>query len=300
MEMKSYGHGVPSWVDVGCPDTVATAHVLPNALLAGDVQPGPPEAGWATQWPFAGGVAGLGPMPDPATPPFWLTYVNVDSADEIVDKVTANGGHVFVPPMDVLDFGRMAVFADPMGAILGAWQPGSRIGAELINEPNTLCWSELLTSDVEAAKAFYGAVFGWGAVTHSHPDDLPDAMAYTEWELGGVLIGGLMLEPPSLSSEEPSHWVVYFAVDDTERRSSKGHFVRRAGDRSTDRHGTRPLRRHRGPRRRIVLRHHAQTRTRGKLTSWPTSTRNPVTNYPSSRTTSGSSTAMQAMCRTRS
>ena len=184
MEMKSYGHGVPSWVDVGCRDTVAAAAFY-NALFGWDVQPGPPEAGgYAVAHLRGKSVAGLGPIPDPATPPFWLTYVNVDSADEIVDKVTANGGHVFSPPMDVLDFGRMAVFADPMGAVLGAWQPGSHMGAELINEPNTLCWSELLTSDVEASKAFYGAVFGWGAVPQSHSDDVPEAMAYTEWELG--------------------------------------------------------------------------------------------------------------------
>ena len=221
MEMKSYGHGVPSWVDVGCRDTVAAAAFY-NALFGWDVQPGPPEAGgYAVAHLRGKSVAGLGPIPDPATPPFWLTYVNVDSADEIVEKVTANGGHMFVPPMDVLDFGRMAVFADPMGAVLGAWQPGSHIGAELINEPNTLCWSELLTSDVEASKAFYGAVFGWGAVPQSHSDDVPEAMAYTEWELGGVSIGGLMLKPPFLSSEEPSHWVVYFAVDDTDAAVAK-------------------------------------------------------------------------------
>jgi uncharacterized protein len=221
MEMQSYKHGVPSWVDVGCRDPEAGAAFY-SALFGWDVQAGPPEVGgYAVAHLRGKSVAGLGPIPDPATPPFWLTYINVDSADEIVEKVEANGGRVFLPPMDVLDVGRMTVFADPMGAILGAWQPGSHIGAELINEPNTSCWNELLTSDVEASKAFYGAVFGWGSMTHGHPDDVPDAMAYSEWQLGGESIGGLMLKPPFLAGEEPSHWVVYFAVDDTDAAVEK-------------------------------------------------------------------------------
>jgi len=72
-----------------------------------------------------------------------------------------------------------------------------------------------------AVETFQSCSFGWGAVTHSHPDDVPDAMAYTEWQLGGVSIGGLMLKPPFLSGEEPSRWVVYFAVDDTDRAVAK-------------------------------------------------------------------------------
>jgi predicted enzyme related to lactoylglutathione lyase len=216
MEMQSYKPGVPSWVDVGCRDPEAAAAFY-SALFGWDVQQGPPETGGYSIAHLRGkSVAGLGPIPDPNTPPFWLTYVNVDSADETVEKVTANGGLVFVAPMDVLDVGRMAVFADPMGAVLGVWQPRLHIGAELVNEPNTLCWNELLTSDVEAAKAFYGAVFGWGSMTHGHPDDVPDAMAYTEWQLGGASIGGLMLKPPFLAAEVPSHWVVYFQVVDTD------------------------------------------------------------------------------------
>ena len=56
-----------------------------------------------------------GPLMNPDMPPVWMTYVNVDSADDTVAKVAANGGTVFMPPMDVMDAGRMAVFADPVG-----------------------------------------------------------------------------------------------------------------------------------------------------------------------------------------
>ena len=74
---------------------------------------------------------------NPDFPPVWMTYVNVDSADDTVAKVTANGGTVFAAPMDVMDAGRMAVFADPLGAVIGLWQPESHTGAQLVNEPGT-------------------------------------------------------------------------------------------------------------------------------------------------------------------
>jgi predicted enzyme related to lactoylglutathione lyase len=110
--------------------------------------------------------------------------------------------------MDVMDVGRMAVFADPVGAVFGVWQPGAHKGAALVNEPNTLCWNELITTDVEKSKAFYGAVFGWGAMTHE--GDTP----YTEWQLGGRSIGGLMLKPPMMPADVPPYWNVVFAVRD--------------------------------------------------------------------------------------
>ena len=77
----------------------------------------------------------------------------------------AAGGQVIVPAMDVLDVGRMAIFTDPVGAAFSVWQAGTHPGAQLVNEPGTFSWSELLTTDVEASKGFYGDVFGWTAQT---------------------------------------------------------------------------------------------------------------------------------------
>ncbi len=34
-----------------------------------------------------------------------------------------------MPPMDVMEFGRMAIFVDPVGAAFGVWQPGTHKGA---------------------------------------------------------------------------------------------------------------------------------------------------------------------------
>ena len=61
---------------------------------------------------------GIGPQQNPG-PPVWATLRRTStSADATAAKVTANGGQVLVPPMDVLDVGRMAVFTDPVGAVV--------------------------------------------------------------------------------------------------------------------------------------------------------------------------------------
>lgn len=57
--------------------------------------------------------ANWGPEPPPS---HWATYIAVENADATVDKITANGGSVRVPPFDAPGVGRMAMVADPAGA----------------------------------------------------------------------------------------------------------------------------------------------------------------------------------------
>ena len=210
MEMQSYEPGVPSWVDLGTPD-LDKAAAFYGGLFGWNCPEGPAEAGGYRVCDIGGkSVAGIGPQQNPG-PPVWAMYVNVTSADDTAAAVTANGGQSFVPPMDVLDAGRMAVLADPIGAVFGVWQAGMHKGAELVNEPGTFSWAELVTDDVPASKAFYGAVFGWGAETHG---DGPGA--YTEWQVNGRSVGGMMEKPPQMPAEVPPHWSVYFTVVDTD------------------------------------------------------------------------------------
>jgi predicted enzyme related to lactoylglutathione lyase len=161
-------------------------------------------------------VAGLGPLMNEAQPPAWTTYVSVVDADATVAKVKDAGGMVFVEPMDVLDVGRMAIFADPTGAVIAVWQPRAHIGADLVNEPGTFCWNELATRDIETAKKFYEAVFGWGGDTNAFgPGN------YTEWKVGERTVGGMMEIGEHMPAEMPAHWLVYFAVADCDATVDK-------------------------------------------------------------------------------
>lgn len=49
----------------------------------------------------------------------WLPYASVASADRAAEAAMAAGGRVLVPPMEVPGGDRIAVIADPQGAVLG-------------------------------------------------------------------------------------------------------------------------------------------------------------------------------------
>jgi hypothetical protein len=215
-EFKSYPPGTPCWVDLASTD-MAGAKAFYSGLFGWEVAEGGPESGGYSMFQKQGkNVAGLGPVMMEGQPTAWTTYISVDDADATVAKVTAAGGTVLVAPMDVLDVGRMAVVMDPTGAAIALWQPRAHHGADLANEPGTFTWNELQTRDTEAAKAFYRAVFGWGAHTSEG-----GTMVYTEWKRGEDSLGGMMDMPAEVPAQIPPYWLVYFAVDDCDASAAK-------------------------------------------------------------------------------
>jgi predicted enzyme related to lactoylglutathione lyase len=137
-------------------------------------------------------------------PPHWNTYVSVASADASAKKAKELGGKLLMEPFDVMDVGRMAIVQDPQGGVLSIWEARKHIGAEVMNEPNTMCWCELQTTDTESAKRFYTGLFGWGTKVGGD---------YTEWQRGGTSIGG-MLKIQKEWGPVPPNWLIYFAVED--------------------------------------------------------------------------------------
>ena len=218
MEFERYDDGVPSWVDISSPDLAKTRQFY-GGLFGWNCPEGPAEAGGYSVCDIGGKtVAGIGPQMNPDFPPMWMTYVNVDDADATAAKVAPAGGTVLAGPMDVMDAGRMVVLADPLGAVIGLWQPNQHTGAQLANEPNTYGWSELVTTDLDASKAFYGAVFGWGAADQGPPGGPP---AYTEWKVGDRSVGGMMLKNADMPADMPPNWGVYFMTADLDATLAK-------------------------------------------------------------------------------
>lgn len=209
-ERTSYAPGIPCWIDIGT-DTAAAKKFYGELFGWNAEDAGPPDetGGYAMFTKNGRYVAGLGPQQSPG-PPFWTTYVSVADADEIAARVKESGGQVIMDPMDVMTAGRMAVFQDPEGAFFSAWQPGDHIGAGLVNEHGTLSWNELNTRNLEQAKTFYSAVFGWDCVTQ----EAGPGMTYTECRLDGSPIAGIIDMTGRVPDMVPAHWLVYFAVDD--------------------------------------------------------------------------------------
>jgi predicted enzyme related to lactoylglutathione lyase len=113
-----------------------------------------------------------------------------------------------VEPMDILDVGRMAVFAGPDGAVAGVWQARAHHGAGLVNEPGTWCWSQLLSPDRAVSMKFYRDVFGW--TVRQHPE-WGKYLALGEGEIAAVSQIGT-----DTPAEVPPYWEVVFMVADVD------------------------------------------------------------------------------------
>lgn len=149
------------------------------------------------------------------TPPHWNSYIRVASADDATAKARELGGKILTEPFDVMDQGRMANIQDPTGATFAVWEAKKHTGAEVVNEPGAFCWNELYTPDPKAAGDFYSRLFGWtrGAMP------LPTGQEYTIFKKGDAQVAGMMELPKEW--KVPPHWLVYFAVDDSDRTVRK-------------------------------------------------------------------------------
>ena len=149
-------------------------------------------------------------------PPHWNNYVSVTSADEIVARAKRLGARVLEEPFDVGGFGRLAVFADPTGAVLCVWEPRSHIGATRVNDVGCMGWNELQTSDSEAAGNFYGGLFGWEA----EPIEDDGRVVYTTIKNAGNQNGGFM-PMTEQHGDAPSFWLPYFTVSSRDATMEK-------------------------------------------------------------------------------
>lgn len=217
-ERTSYAPGTPCWADLGTPDIDAAAAFY-GGLFGWSVpeSENSEQTGGYRQAMLRGKpVAGAMPLMQEGQPPAWSTYVSVEDAEATAAKVREAGGTVLAEPMDVMELGRMAVFADPTGAVFGIWQPGTFIGAEVVNEAGAIVWNELNTRDTEGSKVFYGAVFGW-----SFDEREFETGNYNSIKVGDDTVGGMIDISGRVPDEVPAHWLVYFAVDDTDATIEK-------------------------------------------------------------------------------
>ncbi|MEV4462493.1 VOC family protein [Micromonospora echinofusca] len=216
--MSTVPPGTPCWADLATPGLAEARRFYPELFgWTGRIDP-EPEAGGYTVFLLDGrAVAGAGPPAIPDQVPIWSTYLATDDADLVAGRVERAGGQVVVPPFEVFDQGRMAVFADPAGAAFSVWQPMAMPGAEVFDVPGALTWTELVTPDPEGAKVFYELVFGW------HPDDQrAGPVTYTGWRLGTRIVAGMV--PPlgdGFPTDTPAYWSVYFAVADADAAAAR-------------------------------------------------------------------------------
>jgi uncharacterized protein len=239
-ERDGYIAGVPCWIDTNQPDPAAALPFY-RGLFGWefeDVMPEGSPGAYLIGRIRGGDVAAVASIPDGAPPSaMWNTYIWVDSADEAAARARAAGGAVISEPFDVLDAGRMAVVADPEGAVFCVWQAKNHRGAKVVNEHGSLNFNGLATRDPEAAKAFYGAVFGWqtlalpagvmwtlpgyGDHLEESTPGLRDQMAQMDAPEGFIDVVAALNPIAPDDFETPAHWSVTFGVDDADATATK-------------------------------------------------------------------------------
>jgi predicted enzyme related to lactoylglutathione lyase len=210
----------PAWVELATDDPAAAREFYSKLLGWDVVVSDDPQYGGYAMARLAddeGDVAGITAKMMPEAPTAWSLYIGTDDAAALGDAVQAAGGTVMAPAFDVGDMGRMAVFADPTGAVISAWQAAGprrfRTG-----DVGTMGWAELNSRGIDKATDFYGKVFGWTAETSPMGEGQPD---YTTFKVGDEgIVGGLEMMP-MVPAEVPSYWMVYFNVPDVDAAFTK-------------------------------------------------------------------------------
>jgi uncharacterized protein len=225
-ERDEYQPGVPSWVDVTGPDArLLTAFY--GAVFGWDFEgpgpmPGDPPGEYFVARLRGRDVAGVASLPAQAESPAWTTYIEVADVDRAAEDVERAGGSVAVKPFDAPPAGRIAVVADPAGAMFCIWEPRERRGAQLVNEPNAWSMSALNTPDRDGAAAFYGAVFGW-TLDNFQLGDMEVGLFRLPGYVGGEpeqpvprdLVATIV--PADGGEPKRAYWQVDFWVDDIDR-----------------------------------------------------------------------------------
>lgn len=203
----------PAWVDLSSADPEASRAFY--SRLFGwkvEVNPDPQFGGYALASVDGQDVAGIGPKMMPDAPTAWTVYIGTDDANALAAKVGAAGGKVVAPPMAVGDQGTMAVFQDPAGALIAAWQPKAMRGFGQ-DKPGSFGWAELSARGIDKVLPFYASIFGWKSKRTEMGEGQPP---YNEFLLGDDSIAGGMEMNPMVPAGVPSYWLVYFNVSDVD------------------------------------------------------------------------------------
>ncbi len=115
----SYPAGTPCWIDLMTPDVDGSASFY-SSVFGWDAHDQFDDDGTRIYTTFKQGdhdVAGMGGQAPgmEGMPAVWNSYIAVDDVNAAAEAVSAAGGTVMMPPMEVMTAGHMAVFADPTG-----------------------------------------------------------------------------------------------------------------------------------------------------------------------------------------
>lgn len=144
-------------------------------------------------------------------PHFWMSYIQVNSVDQTVDKVKKLGGIIEMVDESVL--GKVALIRDPQGSGFTVYEGENLTHTRTQNEANTLIWNELHVSDAANVIPFYEGIFNWDFVNRGNG-------TYNIQTHNGDHIADLM-EIPNDFKGKYEYWVCSFGVEDLSKTRDK-------------------------------------------------------------------------------
>ncbi|UUN29619.1 VOC family protein [Streptomyces sp. FIT100] len=209
--------GTPCWVSLMVHGLAATQDFY-KALFGWDFVPGPQQLGPYVRALIDGKeVAGIGRLPPERHLPIaWTTYLATDDADATAEQIRMCGGTVGVGPLDAADAGRLAIAADPEGAVFGIWQAAAHHGTALLGTHGTPVWNELVTRETSSVSKFYQSVFGYELEPVVSAD-----FDYLTLHLDGRPVASLHGVGHALPRDRGSHWMTYFEVEDPDETAAR-------------------------------------------------------------------------------
>ncbi len=206
--ITEHAQGMPCWIDTSVSTSAQREGLIDfySALFGWTFDVNTPETGFYSIARHNGkAVLGIGEHSDGRGA--WVTYFSTSDIKRTIERVKANGGQVFFPPMQVMDVGWMALVMDPTGAVHGLWQPITFSGFEVVYEPNAPGWFDHVSEDMQGAAKYYENILSNGI--EADPQE-----GMTILRRGEQWFASLT----RLDSEEKSpQWTPVFVVDSLDR-----------------------------------------------------------------------------------
>lgn len=215
--------GAPCWFELATEDQPA-AEAFYCGLFGWTIERTPMPAGSAyTIFKLAGRdvaatyslVPGAAPGPDGNTASHWGVYFRAADCDAVTARAVALGGRMLAAPFELMEHVRMAVCADPEGAVFSLAQQRAHPGVDALGVDNAVCWAELATRDIERAQAYYQRLFGWRMQPHPVTGD-----GYRVFVDDQRMLGGVLQMKPDWGGIAP-HWSIYLQVADVDACSAR-------------------------------------------------------------------------------
>jgi uncharacterized protein len=144
----------------------------------------------------------------------WMEYISVDDVDKVIEEAKKQNCKVYREPFDIMNRGRIAIFADIRGALIAVVNSSTGDPEDVEVEYNNWFWDELWTDDMNKSIEFYKSLFNYTTEEYKTRSDNDYVILRTkEKRRAGVL-------KIPFDDVKPN-WLPYVAVKDVKEVENK-------------------------------------------------------------------------------